>query len=191
MSAINRGHENSCVRYSDYHNTRACTHRFYTSVIMCDSNDGYELKIGAALSVHLTKNSIENESCKEESSLSRTLGSPEDLQCVCNYEMSNDTSKNAMILSMITTARESRNNKRNYEMFQDKEAKKVASIEHDTTHDLKSFHESFHKSCSASEMLYFLKNGVIKSRRQLKTTCDLHASAQEITTCEDLNTKCL
>ena len=37
--------------------------------------------------------------------------------------------------------------------------------------------------------MHLRTNGVIKLRRQLKTTCYLHASAQEITMDEDLNTK--
>ena len=112
-SATNRGYENSCVRYSDNHNVRTCIRRFHSIVIRCDSNDDYELKIGAAPTMCLTKFSIEHESYKEESSSNRIVDSPEDLQCVRNYEMNNNTSKNAIIPSTITPARESRNKKRN------------------------------------------------------------------------------
>ena len=73
--------------------------------------------------MHLTQFSIENESYIEESSLSRILCSPSDLQYVHNYEMNNDTSKNTIIPSIITPARESRDKKRNYEILQDEEAK--------------------------------------------------------------------
>ena len=37
--------------------------------------------------------------------------------------------------------------------------------------------------------MYLPTNSLIKLRRQLKTTCDLHASAREIAMYEDLNTK--
>ena len=37
--------------------------------------------------------------------------------------------------------------------------------------------------------MHLQTNGVIKLRRQLKTSCDLHASFQDITTYEDLNSK--
>ena len=71
---------------------------------------------------------IWHESFKEASLLSRIAGSTEDLQCVCNFEMNNQISANAIISSIITYTRKSRNKKRNYEILQDEEVKKVASI---------------------------------------------------------------
>ena len=124
-------------------------HRFHSSIIICDSNDNSELKIGAAPTMCLSQFSIENESYKEKSSLSRTIGAVEDSQCVKKYEMNNDASKKTTIPSMTTPIHESRNKKRNYETLQDEEAKKLASIENDTTHDLKSSCESFSKLNSA------------------------------------------
>ena len=60
-----------------------------------------------------------------------------------------------------------------------KRQKRLASIEEDTTHDLKSLCEYFTKLHSAWEIMCLPTNSLIKLRRQLKTTCDLHEAREK------------
>ena len=125
MSVINMVYENCCVRCSDNNGLRMCVHHFHSSVIMCYSKDNYELKISTSPTMNLIQFSVGKESYKEESSLSRIVGSTTELQHIHNYYTNNSVSKNTIITSIITPTRESRNEKRNYEMRQDEEAKKT------------------------------------------------------------------
>ena len=98
-------------------------HHFDPSVIMCDSGDRCQLKIGAAPTMNLNQCAIDNESYKENKNLHRFLGFQEDLQCVCNHDMKTQDDNDADVAATVTPARESRNNKRRCEHIQAEEAK--------------------------------------------------------------------
>ena len=54
MSAINYGCANGCAELSENKIFRTCMHHFHLSVIMCDSSDRCQLKIGTAPTMWLS-----------------------------------------------------------------------------------------------------------------------------------------
>ena len=87
MLAISKGYENGVPNYTGFCNISTCSHHFHPSVIQCDENGSCTLKTGASPTLHLTRFAMENENSKEEKSLSRTVGSTEDMQYVYDYEI--------------------------------------------------------------------------------------------------------
>ena len=87
MLAINQGYEGNAPEPPENSDCRICIYHFHSSVINCDDNGIYSLKNGAAPTLNLSKFSMENESYKEEKSLSRIVESLEDLQYVYEYEI--------------------------------------------------------------------------------------------------------
>ena len=77
MDAIKRGYEIGHQYFSDARNVRARVCHFHPSVVLCNSEGKYELKIGASTAINLTKFSIENDNFEEET-LPRSSGSTED-----------------------------------------------------------------------------------------------------------------
>ena len=74
MKLINHG----CAECSDNVIFRIFLYHFYTSVTICDSNDRFRLKKGAAPTMYLSQKEAENDMFKETINLPRILGLLED-----------------------------------------------------------------------------------------------------------------
>ena len=59
-----------------------------------------------------------NDNFEEEKTLPRTVGSAEDTQHVCNYENKNNEILNDTMSAIVTPIRDSRNNRRKFELLQ-------------------------------------------------------------------------
>ena len=130
---------------------------------------------------------IENE-CNENKKIDRIVGSPEDIQCIYNYETKKNN-QNQDIPVTVTPTRHSRTNKRNYDMLAQKEAQKMTCVEENIINNLKSLWAFFPKISSGWEM--DLADNFIILRRKSLATNKLHADFQQMLMCEDANTKFL
>ena len=78
-----------------------------------------------------------NEACKEESSLSRTIGPHKDAQHVHNHEIKKENDVNNEIKVTVTPTRDPRKNKQTCETLLAEQAQKSAHVEDSTMLNLK------------------------------------------------------
>ena len=91
MSALNRGCKNGLPENSVMSNIRTRICHFLPIAITRDSDEKHGFKIGDTPTINLNYFSIENEECNENKNLDRIVGSPGDMQKVCNNETKNKT----------------------------------------------------------------------------------------------------
>ena len=108
MSSINHGCANVCTECSDNARFRTWLHRFHPSFIICDSNYGFQLKIGVAFAMGSSQCAVEIKRHKENISSPRFLGLAEDLQHVHNYEMNIENENNVDVTATVIPTLESR-----------------------------------------------------------------------------------
>ena len=152
IHVINKGCKEGECQLLDTYNTRICLHHFYPSVINEEENGKYVLKTGAAPTMYLTKFSMENDNYKENKNLQRIVGTPEDLQCVYDFNSkhsSNESCKKSSSISLnatiVTPTRESRTNKHRYEKVQLENKENAKKLNNDTICNIQDLHANFPK----------------------------------------------
>ena len=124
IAAISRGNTDGVCEHYDCPNIRTFIHHFHPSVIQCDDNGEYILKVGASPTLYLKKFAMDNERFKEETYLQRNVGSTEDIQCIHNYEINDNIILSTPKSNIVTLTRDIRNNKRRHDVLQLEDAEK-------------------------------------------------------------------
>ena len=108
--------------------------------------------------MHLTKFYMENDGCKEDTSLQRIVGHTEDLQLIHNHENNNNELPNDNTSAIVTPTRESRHNKRRFEFIELEEKTKQAYLENNRLATMEHLLVSISKQCSAWETCHESEN---------------------------------